>query len=119
MTPPESTFVRLLVALEEFAAQESLQLAAGQVAAVREIQERAAPLVAELVRLGRLAIPAEVHARLVTLVNCRLQNQELMDRQIDRLRDTLGQTQANLRRIEQIAPVYGRQAKPGLTRAVA
>ena len=119
MTPSEATFVRLLVALEEFAAQESLQLAAGNVAAVRQIQERAAPVVAELVRLGRTAIPAVVHSRLVALVNRRLECQERLDRQIGQMRDALGQTQANLRRIGQIAPVYGRMAKTSATRAVA
>ena len=125
MTATESTFVRLLVSLEEFAGQEALQLEAGNFATVRQIQERAAPVVAELVRLGRDAIPAEVHSRLVALVALRLQNQEHLDRQIGRVRDTLGQTQANLRRIGQIAPVYGRQAKTdragltGATRAVA
>lgn len=125
MTANESTFVRLLVSLEDFAAQESLQLAAGNIAALRQIQERAAPVVTELVRLGRNAIPVEVHSRLVAVVNRRLQNQESMERQIGPMRDALGQTHANLRRIGQIAPVYGRQAKtdrPGLsgaTRAVA
>jgi hypothetical protein len=119
MTSTESTFVRLLVSLEEFAAQESVQLAAGNIVAVREIQERAAPIVDGLVRLGRDAIPAEVHARLVALVNRRLQNQETLDRRVGQMRDALGQTQANLRRIGQIAPVYGRQAKSAATRAVA
>ena len=125
MTATESTFVRLLVSLEEFAGQEALQLEAGNFATVRQIQERAAPVVAELVRLGRDAIPAEVHSRLVALVALRLQNQEHLDRQIGRVRDTLGQTQANLRRIGQIAPGSGRQAKTdragltGDTRAVA
>ena len=125
MTKTESTFVRLLVTLEEFAAQESLQLAAGDIAATRMLQERAAPVVAELVRLGRSAIPASVHSRLVALVNQRLSNQEFMDGQLARMRDALGQTQANLRRIGQIAPVYGRSGKTergagsGATRAVA
>ena len=125
MTATESTFVRLLVSLEEFAGQEALQLAAGNFAAVRQIQERAAPVVAELVRLGRNAVPAEVHSRLVALVALRLQNQDHLDRQIGRVRDSLGQTQANLRRIGQIAPVSGNHTKsdriglPGATHAVA
>jgi hypothetical protein len=112
MTPTESTFVRLLVSLEEFAAQESTQLAAGNIALVRKIQERAAPVVAELVRLGRNAIPTEVHSRVVALVNRRMQNKEHLDRQVGQMRDALGQTQANLRRIGQIASAYGRRAKP-------
>jgi hypothetical protein len=125
MTPVESTFVRLLVALEDFAAQEAAELAAGNIALVRQIQARAAPVVAELVRLGRTAIPSEVHSRVVALVNRRVQNKELLDRQVGQMRDALGQTQANLRRIGQIATVYGRPAKPeraakpGATRAVA
>jgi hypothetical protein len=125
MTPVESTFVRLLVSLEDFAAQEAAELAAGNIALVRQIQARAAPVVAELVRLGRTAIPAEVHSRVVALVHRRVQNKELLDRQVAQMRDALGQTQAKLRRIGQIATAYGRRAKPvrpgvaGVSREVA
>ena len=116
MTPAESTFVRLLVSLEDFAAQEATQLAAGNVELVRQIQQRAAPVVAELVRLGRTAIPREVHTRVVALVHRRVQNKELLDRQVGQMRDALGQTQANLRRIGQIASAYGRRPTATHTR---
>ena len=124
MTAAESTFVRLLVALEDFAAQEAVELEGGNIAAVQSIQRRADPVVEELVRLGRSAIPPEIHSRLVALVHQRVQNQENLERRIGRMRDALGQTQSNLRRIGQIAPVYGRTdrmvaPKIPTTRAIA
>ncbi|MEO6875351.1 MAG: hypothetical protein ABI222_11090 [Opitutaceae bacterium] len=125
MTPSRDTFLRLLGTLEQFAAQESIELVGGNYSSVRQIQERAAPVVAELFRLGPQTVAATLRPRLDALMALRRRNGEVLSQQIWHVRKALTQTQVNLRTVGQIAPVYGRQTQgdglrlQGGTRAVA
>lgn len=123
--PTDATFLRLLAVLEDFAARESVLLGTGDIATVRELQERAAPLLDELARLGRSPVSPDAQARVAALLARRLRNQEQVGEQLGHVRAALERTQINLRNVGRIAPVYGRQAMsardlvPGATHAVA
>ena len=117
MSAPESNFVRLLGALEDLAVQESIQLAGDNYAAVRLTQERSAPLVAELARLNRTPLTADLQARVEALLVRRAKHEEQLAAVIATVRTALLKSQANRRRIGQIAPVYGHHARIRLPRA--
>lgn len=119
MNAPATVMFRLLGALEDLVTQEAMQLAGENFEAVRQTQERAAPLVTELARLGRMtAIPA-VRPRIEALLARRRQNQERLSGQIQRVREALQGTQAKRLRIAQIAPAYGRQTPIGSLRQLS
>jgi hypothetical protein len=107
MNVPAATFIRLLGALEDLAAQEATQLAGEDYAALRQTQERAAPLVTELARLGGAAVSTAVRPRLEALLARRQQNQERLADRVACVRDALLRTQVHQRRAGQVAPAYG------------
>lgn len=107
MKTPAASFVRLLGALEDLAAQEDMLLATEDYAAVVRTQERAAPLVDELARLGAAAITSDLRPRLQALLERRERSQVRLAAQIAQTRDALLRTQSKQRRISQVAPAYG------------
>lgn len=114
MHGPAPAFLRLLGALEELSVQEARHVTDEDYAAVRQVQERAAPLVTELARLGAgAADAATARPRLAALLERRQQCQDRLARQIARVREALLCTQAHQRRVAQVAPAYGGQALGG------
>ena len=110
---PVPLFIRLLGALEDLAAQEAMQLAGENYAAVRQTQERAEPLVTELARLGGSAVTTALRPRLEALLERRRKNEARLTAQIARVREALALTQTHQRRLAHIAPAYGRTAVLG------
>ena len=118
MNLSSANFIRLLGALEDLAAQESIQLSNEDYAAVRQTQEQAAPLIAELVRLGGNAVTPDSRPRLAALLARRQRNQENLASQLAQVRDALVRTETSRRRVNQVAPIYGAR-QPSRKHAVA
>ncbi len=107
MESTRQKFERLVAALEVLVAAEADTLAAGEYVAMRDIQRRAAPLVAALAELAPAVKDKPAHARLAALLARRQGT-------IDRLGSRLAATRVELetlhtssRRVAKIAPVYG------------
>ncbi len=106
MTTPAETWVRLIGALEDLAAQEALLLRGADFTAVLATQARAAPLVERLVALAGTA-DAAARARLSAVQALRSRSLEWLGAELARGREELQAMQVSRRRIAQIAPVYG------------
>ncbi len=125
MSSPDSKFLRLLTVLEEFAGQESMLLCAGDITAIRELQARAEPVLAELTRGQHGPLAPTVQGRLAALLTRRRGNQQLLDEKFAEVQAELERTRDNLQTIGRIAPVYGRHTRAdraghtGTTHAVA
>lgn len=113
METSAQTCVRLLIALEDLAAQEAAALDARDFPAAVTIQERAAPLVEHLATHGPAVAEkdAAFRARVAAFHAHRLKRGEWLAAQVDRVRAELHQMDASQRRVKQIAPVYGRATR--------
>jgi len=103
-----ASFVRLLGALEELASQESMLLAEEDYDGLRRTQDRAAPIVNELARVGSGNVSPALRPRLEALLARRQENLDRLSARIEDVRDALLRTQANQVRVSRIAPAYGR-----------
>lgn len=108
METPVRQLRRVLVALEDLAAQEELLLRAEDYLAVPALQLRMAPLV-ECLAAGAAAADAPLRQRISALIERRSRNQEGLARQLTRVRDALVQIQTSRQQIARVAPAY-RQA---------
>lgn len=106
METPLQTAARLLTALEDLTAQESVLLRTLDFVDAVAIQERAAPLVDQLSALAIHPEVASLRPKVEGLVERRLKSRHFLDAQ-------LGQLQAELRRIDEartrlsrVAPAY-------------
>jgi hypothetical protein len=105
METPAQQCTRLLAALKDLLAEESVLIGAQDYAAVTRIQERAAPLVE---RLAALAPAADIEARAsaISVMALRNQNLERMAAQIAAVEGALEQTREARSRLTQVAPAY-------------
>jgi hypothetical protein len=97
-TPPQ-TFARLLAALEELAACESIQVAAGDHAGTLRTQQRASSVVERLAELGPDAADAPARARLAALLCTREIACRGISTRIECLRGELARVRLDLRRL--------------------
>ncbi len=107
METPAQMLLRLLAAFEDLVAQEALLLQTDNYAAVLEMQDRTAPLVSRLIELAKVA-DAAARDRLAGVLMRRQRSQDLLSKQIARIREELNEIRSSQRRVAQIAPVYGR-----------
>ncbi|MDB6093967.1 MAG: hypothetical protein JWM32_1529 [Verrucomicrobia bacterium] len=119
MNLTSSSFVRLLGALEDLAAQTEAQLASEDFDAMRSTQERATPLVNELAKLGSSAVTPGIRPRLQALLERRERSQEHLAKQVAHVKDALLRTQSQQRRIAQVAPAYRRPIAKGALRQLS
>lgn len=114
METPAQTCARLLVALEDLAAQEAIRLEARDFAGAVKIQERAAPLVEHLAAHGAAVAASDTafRSRVAAFQARRLRTGEWIAEQMARTREQLQRVEASQRRATQIAPVYGGTPKP-------
>jgi hypothetical protein len=102
---PRRQFQRVLLALEDLAAQEELLLRAEDFAAVPPLQARAAPLVDFLVA-GANTADESLSTRVAALIGRRARSAELLSRQVDGVRAELSAMRTSRRRIAQVMPAY-------------
>lgn len=108
MESAAQTCARLVIALEDLAAQEALALQGRDFAAAIEIQERAAPLVQHLVAHADDVVDPQVRERIGKIRAQRHRSGEWLAEQIEQTRRDLAEMHASRRRVAQIAPAYGR-----------
>lgn len=106
MATTAETWVRLLGALEDLAAQEALLLRGSDFAGVLATQARAGPLIARLATLAETA-DAGVRLRVKSVLALRARSLEWLETEMSRVRDELQTMQVSSRRVAQFAPVYG------------
>ena len=106
-TPPRK-FTRLLTALDDLVEREAIGVAARDFATVGEIQRRTAPLVAGLAELGPSAADDVARSRMAALMTRRQSSLDLLEGQIAQAREDLAWLGEGVRRVHQVAPVYGR-----------
>ena len=103
--------VRIVSALEDLVAQESVALANRDFAAILALQERTAPLVDFLVETGPACLEQRgLQARVAALHQQRTQNSDSLATEIEHSRAELQQTQVTQRRVARIAPAYSQPA---------
>jgi hypothetical protein len=106
METPLQTATRLLAALEDLTAQESILLRTLDFVDAVAVQERAAPLVDQL---SALAIHPEVSSlrpKVLGLVERRQQSRHFLDAQLGRLQSELRRIDEARSRLARVAPVY-------------
>lgn len=112
METPAQTALRLLAALEEFAAQEGNLLRTLDVVEAVGIQERAAPLVQALGDLSRHPEVMALRPRVAELLARREQNRHFLDAQLERLQSELRRVDEARQRLASLAPVYRGMSTP-------
>jgi hypothetical protein len=105
METPARQLHRVLLALEDLAAQEELLLRSEDYLAVPPLQLRAAPLVECLV-VGAGAADGPLRQRISAVIARRARSQQGLVEQLIRVRDELLQIQTSRQRIAQVAPAY-------------
>jgi hypothetical protein len=114
MEMPAQQCTRLLAALEDLLAQESLLIGMEDYAAVRAVQQRVAPLIERLVELAPAA-DASARQRATVVIALRNQNLAQIALQLNRVREELEQTREARSRLTYLAPVY-RMTPPSTAR---
>ncbi len=112
MESPHHECARLVQALEDLADQEAACVRMHDFATVIELQGRAAPIVAHLAARGPAAADAAIRQRLSEVIRRREETAAQIQVQLERTREQLDAVQSRRRRVDQIAPVYGRNASP-------
>lgn len=107
METPQQRCARLVAALEDLVDQEVASVRMDDFETVAALQQRAAPIVAELATHGPARISGTVRSRLATVVERREKGVLQMQRRLDDTRKRLEQLDQSSRRAAQIAPVYG------------
>jgi hypothetical protein len=116
MHPEETVAARLLGSIEEFAAQETLALRAGDFTQARAIQDRAAPVIGHLCHLGagRPAWwTATLGGRLDSVLAQRRESQTLVAAHRDELAAERERLVGTRRRLRSLAPAYAGIAVTG------
>jgi hypothetical protein len=106
METPLQTATRLLTALEELAAQESILLRTLDFVDAVAVQERAAPLVDQLSALAVHPEVASLRAKVLSLVERRQQSRHFLDAQLGRLQSELRRIDEARTRLTRVAPAY-------------
>lgn len=106
METPLQTATRLLVALEDLTAQESVLLRTLDFVDAVAIQERAAPLVDQLAVLATNPEVTTLRAKVKALVERRLQSRHFLDAQLGRLQSELRRIDEARSRLSRVAPAY-------------
>ena len=106
METPLQTATRLLTALEDLTAQESVLLRTLDFVDAVAIQERAAPLVDQLAALAIHPEVAELRAKVKGLVDRRQQSRFFLDAQLGRLQSELRRIDEARSRLTKVAPAY-------------
>ena len=105
METPGRQFERLLLALEDLIAQEELMLHAEEFAAVPPLQARAAPIIERLIALAG-SVESPLRERVVALVERRGRSEEILTREMNRVREELTAMQTSRQRVAQMMPAY-------------
>ena len=100
------TATRLLTALEELTAQESILLRTLDFVDAVAIQERAAPLVDQLAALAVYPEVAELRPRVNGMIERRQQSRHFLDAQLGRLQSELRRIDEARSRLCRVAPAY-------------
>jgi hypothetical protein len=112
MQTPAQRCTRIVAALEDLVAQETVALANHDYAAVLTLQERTAPLVDFIVTNGAAYVTApELRARLDLLQRRRGQNSASLTAEIERARTEFQETCVAQRRVASVAPAYAKTVK--------
>lgn len=97
---------RLVTALEDLVAQETVALGNRDYAAASAIQDRAEPVV-EWITAHASSMAPGLRERLAAIVDRRAANGVLLEHELGQARDGLQQIGATRRRMAKIAPAYG------------
>jgi hypothetical protein len=106
METPAEMCARLVTALEDLAAQESICLQTRNFAAVVAIQDRAQPLVEHLTAHAADLVDPTVRARIAALIAKRNDSGAWLTAEIERTRQQLHAVEGKQRRVARIAPAY-------------
>lgn len=110
METPFQTATRLLTALEELTAQETLLIRTMDFVEAVTVRERAAPLVEKLCSLAAVPEVAALRPRVNGLLDRCGQNHHFLDTQLARLQGELTRVNEARGRLRRVAPVYGTPA---------
>lgn len=118
METPVQTCARLLGALEDLIGQETASLAARDFAAIRLIQQRAAPLVDYVGTHGPAVAKTHpaIRTRVTAVLARRQQNLATLGAQIAETRQRLDETRQSQVRVARIGPAYGRATTAAIPR---
>jgi hypothetical protein len=116
METPLQTATRLLTALEDLVAQETLLIRTMEFVGAVELQERAAPLVQRLCGLAEHAGVQELRPRVAGLLERHGQNHHFLDAQLARLQQELERVSGARGRLRRVAPAYQRTQDPAASR---
>lgn len=106
METPFQTATRLLAALEDLTAQESVLLRTLDFVDAVALQERAAPLVDQLSALAIHPDVAKLKPKVTSLVDRRQQSRHFLDAQLGRLQSELRRIDEARTRLSRVAPAY-------------
>ena len=106
METPLQTAARLLAALEDLTAQESVLLRTLDFVDAVAVQERAAPLVDQLTALAIHPEVISLRAKVAKLVERRLQSRHFLDTELGRLQSELRRIDEARTRLSRVAPAY-------------
>jgi len=98
---------RLLAALDDFAAQETILFRTLEFTAAVALQERAAPLVQKLGELAEAPGVAGLRPRVAALLARREQSYHFLNAQMERLHLEARRIEEARARLARMAPVYG------------
>jgi NAD-dependent DNA ligase len=107
MQDRQKTFHRLVSALDELITREAATVAEHDYEAVREIQERAEPVVQAIADLGPEIADEVARARVAGLLARRQHSIDVIESQLATARAELMAVQESTSRVSRIAPVYG------------
>jgi hypothetical protein len=110
METPRQQCARLIVALQDIADQEGASVRSGDMAMVRSLQERAAPLVEWLVQNGPAIADAEIRRQIAAILALREKSARLLATAAAQARAEVESLNGRQRTIARIAPVYGKPA---------
>jgi hypothetical protein len=106
METPLQTATRLLTALEDLTAQESVLLRTLDFVDAVALQERAAPLVDQLAVLAGNPEVARLRGQVAAIVDKRQQSRHFLDAQLARLQSELRRIDEARSRLSRVAPAY-------------
>lgn len=116
METPFATAHRLLAALEELVAEETILLRAGDFAEAAQIRARTSAIVEKLCALANAPQVDTLRPRLVTLLQHSQENADLLERELGNARlelEKCGHAQGRLRNVvPAYQAAYGRPGRP-------
>lgn len=106
METPFQTAMRLLAALEDLTARESVLLRTLDFVDAVAVQERAAPLVDQLSALAIHPDVAGLRDKVSRIVERRIQSRQFLDAELGRLQAELRRIDEARTRLSKVAPAY-------------